>query len=381
MTLNTPGCLLCVTMLAVLLSKPVAAQLSGMGTSGGGASSAPGGEKEKFGFGKTPGYLIMPVPVSNPTFGTGLGALSLFNYKHNYEDTESPTSSTGLFGIYTNTESWMVGAFQRSYLAEDQYRVSAFVGYMNFNLKFFGIGDDSQLANNPVEYNVNGLVARPRFLTEILDSQWYIGGQWIYADLGTEFKGGVIGVPLPPTESSEKLSALGAVSQYDSRDNIWAATRGSYFEISYDRYDDNWGSEADFSMVSTFYNKYFKLAEPLVLGIRAKGDFSNGDVPFYMLPSLDLRGFASTRYRDKNALSLQGEFRWQFKPRWSSVFFGGVGKVYDEWSNLTSANAIPTGGAGIRWMAAKKERINLSLDVAKGSGTDVVWYFRIGEAF
>lgn len=347
----------------------------------GGEAPAQAGEKEKFGFGKTPGYLIMPIPIANPTIGTGLAATALFNYKHNYDDTESPTSSTGLFGMYTNTDSWMAGAFQRSYLAEDQYRVSAFIGYMSLNLEFFGIGDDSPLANNPIDYNVSGVFTRPRFLTEIFDTQWYLGAQWIYADLSSEIKGGVADVPLPPLETSEKLSALGFVSQYDSRDSIWAAHKGNYFELAYNRYDERWGSDRDYNLVTTFYNHYFTLADPLVLGIRAKGDFSNGDVPYYALPSLDLRGFPSTRYRDNNALSVQGELRWQFKPRWGAVFFGGVGKVYDEWSNFTSANNIPAGGAGIRWLAAKKEGINLALDVAKGAGTDIVWYFRIGEEF
>lgn len=130
-----------------------------------------------------------------------------------------------------------------------------------------------------------------------------------------------------------------------------------------------------------FYTGKGAVLSTLVLGMRASGDFSSGDVPFYALPSLDMRGFASTRYRDNNAVSAEAELRWQFLPSWGAVVFGGMGKVFEDPGGFGSAKSVPAGGMGIRWLAAKKEGINLSIDVATGAGTGTVWYFRIGEAF
>lgn len=343
-------------------------------------------EDRKFGWGKTPGFLVMPIPIANPTIGAGLGVMTMFNYKHDYEDKESPTSSTGLFGAYTNTDSWMAGVFQRSFLFEDKVRITGFAGYANLNLKFYGFGDDPQLGNDPIKYTVKGTFFRPRALFELGDSQWYMGGQWTYMNLSADFRD-VLGF-LPPVigdrinqSIDDRMSALGLVTQYDSRDSIWSARAGNYFEVAIDRYDDAIGSDRDYTQTKTFYNHYWTLTEPLVLAMRAEGTFAHGDIPFYALPSLSIRGFDSGRYRDKNAISLEGELRWTFAPRWGMVFFAGAGKVAETLGDLKDGRVIPGGGIGFRWLAAEEEGINLSIDVATSPDTKPVWYFRIGEQF
>lgn len=347
------------------------------------ASAQP--EKEKFGFGKTPGYLVMPIPIANPTIGAGLGLVGLFNYKHDEQDTVSPTSSTGLFTVYTNTDSWMAGVFQRSFINEDTLRFTGFAGYARMNLNLYGVGDDPQLGNDPVKYSVKGAFLRPRMMARVSGSNWFLGGQWTYMRLTTTFKDSLedllpIGIPLEQ-KYQETLSAVGVVTQYDTRDSIWQAKSGNYFELSYNRYDDIVGSDRNYGQWGTFYNHYFTLAKPLVLAVRAEGTFAQGDIPFYALPTLNLRGFDGSRYRDNNVISLQGEFRWQFSRRWGASFFAGAGKVAEKLSGFDSGRIIPAGGVGVRWLAAEKEGINLSVDVAKGPDSGAVWYFRIGEQF
>jgi hypothetical protein len=47
-------------------------------------------------------YVIMPIPISNPTVGTGLGLVSMIPYQ---AGENAPTSSTTLGGFYTSNES------------------------------------------------------------------------------------------------------------------------------------------------------------------------------------------------------------------------------------------------------------------------------------
>jgi hypothetical protein len=62
-------------------------------------------------------YVIMPIPVSNPTVGTGLGLVSMILYK---AGANAPTSSTTLGGFYTSNESWAAGVSHKTYLLDDR---------------------------------------------------------------------------------------------------------------------------------------------------------------------------------------------------------------------------------------------------------------------
>ncbi len=49
-------------------------------------------------------------------------------------------------------------------------------------------------------------------------------------------------------------------------------------------------------------------------------------------------------------------------------------------SEMTASNILPSAGLGMRFRASEKDRVNLSIDYARGKDSDA-WYFRIGEAF
>ena len=62
------------------------------------------------------------------------------------------------------------------------------------------------------------------------------------------------------------------------------------------------------------------------------------------------------------------------------VAFGGVGKVGRDLQDFDTRDLFPSAGVGLRFMASQKERVNLSVDYARGREGDAV-YFYIGEAF
>ena len=62
------------------------------------------------------------------------------------------------------------------------------------------------------------------------------------------------------------------------------------------------------------------------------------------------------------------------------VAFAGIGQVAPSISDMNSDDLLPSYGMGIRFRISEEQRINLSIDYARGRDSDA-WYFRIGEAF
>jgi hypothetical protein len=60
--------------------------------------------------------------------------------------------------------------------------------------------------------------------------------------------------------------------------------------------------------------------------------------------------------------------------------FAGVGEVAKDLRDLGLENLLPSAGGGLRYMVSEKERVNLSIDYARGR-EGAALYFYIGEAF
>lgn len=68
------------------------------------------------------GFVVFPIPISNPTVGTGLGIASGVLYQM---DAKSAPSYTGIGGLATSNGTWGAAALQYFSLDEDRYRLTA----------------------------------------------------------------------------------------------------------------------------------------------------------------------------------------------------------------------------------------------------------------
>ena len=80
---------------------------------------------------------------------------------------------------------------------------------------------------------------------------------------------------------------------------------------------------------------------------------ASDDVPYFMMPSLGsgstLRAFPSWRFRDRNSLLLQAEWRWTPIPSLLDMaFFYDAGKVTPERSQLDLNHLKTDFGIGVR---------------------------------
>ena len=56
-----------------------------------------------------------------------------------------------------------------------------------------------------------------------------------------------------------------------------------------------------------------------VLGGRVDTRAASGDVPFYQLPFIEMRGIPVARYQDEMVGLVEAELRWNFSARWALI--------------------------------------------------------------
>jgi len=331
-------------------------------------------------------WLPVPIPVSNPTVGAGLQAALLYLHpKKAGDDSETPSATSGLGGMYTNTDSKVIGVFHDNYFANDKYRLKLVAGVGDLNLDFYGVGDST--VGSSFSYNIKPMITFAQFMVRVpyMESS-YIGIKHLYSDAEVEFQFNIdlppeyLGLEVPALKFESITSTLGLVYTYDSRNDGFYPSEGINSSLSYNSDDEAWGSGYKFQRLTGSYKQYFSLTETQTLAIKGAISDVDGDPPFYMLSTLQMRGFATGRYLDNTSASLHAEWRYKFAERWGVNVFAESGKIGDSLDHLINSNAVDSFGLGLRWQPIASKKLNLGVDVAQSSDDSAV-YLRVGEAF
>lgn len=326
-------------------------------------------------------WLPVPIPVSNPTIGSGLQAALLYLHPKKAEDSEIPNATSGLIGMYTNTDSWVAGAFHDGNLKNDLYRFRLLAGTGEFNLDYFGIGSDSILQNNPIKYNLASDILYTQLLRRFPGAtDWYFGFRYMQTISSVTFGSSSSFPNIPPISTNMTTSSIGIMTTYDSRDNNYYPTTGTNFELIHMRDKEDWGSDFDFDKSELYYNHYFSLSVKNVLAVRLAFAHAKGDTPFYLLPNLKMRGFPNGRYKNENSLSGHAEWRHKLASRWGFIMFYESGSTAATSSDLFDEQTINSYGGGIRWQVTEDKKLNLGIDVGY-SDDDRAVYVQVGEKF
>ena len=327
-------------------------------------------------------FVPVPVPISNPTTGSGLAVGLLYMWPQEEDDADIPTSISGVGGLYTSTDSWAAAIFHQGFYAGDRFRVQGVLGYADFNLKYYGIGSDLFFRDNPLDYNITGLLFSPRaeFQLPFISKDLYLGLKLNYLDskVGLDVSG--ISPVLPEVAIAEKVVGLGPVFSYDSRNNVHWPSQGSWLDVSVLDYGDYLGGDFDYLQSTLKWTQYFPITDTVVLGYRFDGQFIDGNAPFYGLSYINLRGFSRGVYADDHAVTLQGQVRWDVSSRWTVLFFGGGGRVAEDVGDLGSSPTQFAGGAGFRYMIDPESGISIGVDLA-GGGDRIEFYVQVGDFF
>jgi outer membrane protein assembly factor BamA len=181
------------------------------------------------------------------------------------------------------------------------------------------------------------------------------------------------------------VSGLGYLMTFDSRDSVFYSTAGSFHQFSAMAFGRGLGSDFTFQRFYLELRRYLRFSYAHILAFQARVLAQTGDPPFWRLGLLggqeSMRGYYLGRYRDKNMVTLQAEYRWvPVFWRVGLAAFAGLGDVAATLGRFDIGRFKYTYGAGLRFVIDPKERLHLRLDFGFGKGTSGV-YFTAGEAF
>jgi hypothetical protein len=150
--------------------------------------------------------------------------------------------------------------------------------------------------------------------------------------------------------------------------------QGGRYLFTYQRFDDLDRNAYSFQRAEADLQQYISLyRHRRVLALRALVSVSDADadaqVPFYYQRTLggpdDLRGFHRERFRDKDALLLQAEYRWEIFTAVDGALFYDTGKVASRVENLNLKDLESDYGIGFRFGTANN--VFLRIEAALGS--------------
>lgn len=332
---------------------------------------------------KKTSFLIVPIPQSSPTLGSGVTVTASLFYNPN--GSKDPWI-TGIGAMKTSNGSKAIGALQKMALDHDRFRLALFGGYGSVNMRFYGIGDAAEKRDLSIQLNEKGYAGFVHGQMRIADNL-YLGGRALYLNLNTSIRRDNPLFPdseIPTRGFKSTLVKAGPILTYDSRDSGLTTTRGAVVNASWLFGIDGLGSDFTHNKLTIDASVFRPLSKSTVIAIRAAACRTSNAAPFYDLcmygASSDLRGYETGKYRDHATWAAQAELRQHLFWRVGAVAFGGIGMSAPDWSRISDGRLLPSAGVGLRFRPTKSTPVNLRIDYARGRDGGAM-YIGIGEAF
>lgn len=261
-------------------------------------------------------------------------------------------------------------------------------------IQYYGPGPDSQksprsnflLEDNSLDFSLGLSPARGLLLGPSAGLLWINTGpgrdrRFISADALYSPE------QVPGIDRQTNFRRYGAFLRFNTLDNAEGPRAGGFYLFQFNRYDDRRYSaygfhlyEADLRQYVPFFN------QRRVIALRARtlltGANAGETVPFYLQPWLggsdDLRGFRPFRFRDRNSLLFNAEYRWEIFAGLDMALFADAGKVFPRRGQLNFSRLEKSGGFGFR--ANVRNRTFLRLDFAFSREGFQAW-FKFNDIF
>ena len=328
------------------------------------------------------GFLPIVIPITEPAVGYGAaGGLAFISKPLGQLESEYDRPNVTMIGGFgTENGSWGMMAGDMRYWRDGRLQTLAGVVYSSVNLDYYGIGETSVLANNPLHYNLEPKGGMIQAKHHIGESRFLLGLSYAYAITEVTFDAPVGTPGLPDYQSETHVGGLTPSLTFDTRDNIFTPTRGTYVEASVGLFSKALGGDDEFQRAQIIVMQYVRLHPQWFLGLRGQVAGSFGDVPFYLRPFIAMRGVPIMQYQGEEMAQLEAELRWQCWKRFSLVGFVGGGAVWNDFERFDDTKSVVAGGVGFRYELARKYGIHMGLDVAFGPDDPAI-YIQVGSAW
>ena len=334
------------------------------------------------------GFLPVPLIITEPAVGYG-GGLGLMFVRNSLRERRDEGGQSGhvtppdvfgaAFAATENGTKFAAAGGMFSFGDNDRLRYRGGVARVDANLDFYGTGGNLGNGDRSIGFNLDGWASSQQLLLRLGDSSEFLALRWIYLDLRVTFDPTRAAPALAPRSSTLTSSGAGPSLEHDSRDNIFTPNRGWQGSLDALFYSPEIGGDEKFQTYRAHAFVFTPLGSELVLGTRLDARAARGDVPFYQLPFIDMRGLPKGRYQDDNVGVAELELRWGVTPRWALIGFLGTGKAWGA-ERFGEANSIVAGGAGVRYLIARRLGIYMGADVARGPET-TAFYIQVGSAW
>ncbi len=335
------------------------------------------------------GFLPVPILITEPALGYGAGLGLLFFHRNISSGAATevadgvrrfePPDITGGAAFGTENGSQGGGIGHLGYSEGRRWRYALGAASASLNLAWYGlpdVGGGGQAKGLDFNIDSKGGVADVR--RRFGDTEWWAGLRYVGAKTQSQF---ALRTPseIPARQFDTIASGLGLVVEYDGRDNIFTPNSGVRLYLDTIRFSEALGSDHDFSRSRLAWSGFRPLGESVVLGVRADVQAVDGDVPFYAVPFIMLRGIPAMRYQGERTALLEVEARWNLDGRWSLVGFAGAGRAANA-GDLGSAPTRVTKGVGFRYLLARALGMHAGVDVARGPEENA-FYITVGSSW
>ena len=330
--------------------------------------------------------IAIPIAFYTPETGFGFGGggqLFFLNEKNKFKNR---LSNILFSGIYTLNEQIMFEITPQIYFGSGDYFIDAHYLLEVYPNLFWGIGNNTPDSNEEV-YRQTTHALNISFLKR-LPPDLNFGFQFIFKnhDVTEVLENGILDTQSIIGNRHTVVAGLGAVFNFDTRDNIGSPNKGFYYQAKAQFSSELFGASSGFNKFVLDLREYTPVGKNSLLAFQVYLENNFGDVPFQALASYGggnrARGYFFGRYLDKQMYILQTEYRWRFKPRWTANAFALTGEVAKEPEDFFSMNNLkPAFGLGVRYKLFKDKDTWLRFDIGSGANGSSGIYFGINEAF
>jgi outer membrane protein assembly factor BamA len=330
------------------------------------------------------GFVIAPVVYYTPETHIAWGIVGIHYFRFGHSLRPSRLSHYRFNLVRTQNRQSIAEIDYEFYLQGGRFLLDGQVKYSLYPDRFYGIGDRNSEADR------EDFSSRNWRLQMNWQRRW--GGN-LFAGLHMELfslhvmeteSGGLLAAGETPGSRGGRLSALGLFGKWDSRDNTFSPARGAYCALFLNFFTPALASDFTFTQLILDARKYVPLSASQILAVQGVVKSVWGDCPFQTLPMFGglnlLRGFYEGRYRDRNMLAVQAEYRRPLWGRFGFCGFAGAAQVQDKISRLAFKEFHVAGGIGLRFKFNRRENLNIRLD-AGFAGPTPAFYLTFAEAF
>ena len=190
----------------------------------------------------------------NPALGNGVTLVSGVFY--------SPVQGgrqwlTGAGGMYTSEGDWALGLAQQADLMNGKLRLTAFGGYGDFNLDFFGIGQGAGSDDRSVRLNEKGVFLAGNVLYDVTGPA-FVGLKYRYLKLDSKLASPLLpNHPIiPDAQLQTTISGLGPSIEIDTRNSEFMPAKGLFVTGTWLFDAAAFGSDFSYSKLNLAANAY-----------------------------------------------------------------------------------------------------------------------------